>query len=461
MRTIGMAITAIWLAAAAFGQVPVVGEDGLSLKDLVKSQKLVTAVLSKSDAEDPNLRVVEVTDDWVILESPLAETRVYLFDALKEIRVQDGKVAVTKTDHEAQRRLRAREEPIVTRAFDRAAEVFKYAGGNQPLRMRGAVLLALKDDEEALGYLRQLADGNDPGTQLAGVACLYLAGDAENRESVIMKGIESGNHKVKALAAQLAGLLGVHEAEPILLQMLQRRTADLSVPAARALARLGNRESIPTLLEMINTEDRGEAAVFALSRLGGQDIVEQMKILLERTTMMPRYRVIRVLHALKSPLGSQLLRDESMKMPTLELESALILAREGDWEAMDILRARLRSRYNPEEETLKNRARAAAAMLEGGHSPSIADLQRLLQLTEVDVLGLTKAKPVDRKLVINNVAIKVCELIAALGRLDMLSLLQPVIESGDPRVALAACEAAVALTDVEFRQRLVQVQQDQ
>jgi len=49
----------------------------------------------------------------------------------------------------------------------------------------------------------------------------------------------------------------------------------------------------------------------------------------------------------------------------------------------------------------------------------------------------------------------VCQRIAPLGMRTLLTILQPSIESSNPMVALAACQACAATGDSNFRERLV------
>jgi len=59
-------------------------------------------------------------------------------------------------------------------------------------------------------------------------------------------------------------------------------------------------------------------------------------------------------------------------------------------------------------------------------------------------------------LVIKNLKLEVCAQIVALGRLELLSLVRPLVESEDLEIALAACEAAISLTEPGFRRRLLE-----
>ena len=113
-------------------------------------------------------------------------------------------------------------------------------------------------------------------------------------------------------------------------------------------------------------EKKNEAAVFALSRLGGEDIINQMKMLLDSSDGFARFRIIRVLNALGDPEGKKLLRTEILDIPALRIEAASLLAREGDVEAAEILRQRLKEPYDATEKTLLTRVELAMALYEAG-----------------------------------------------------------------------------------------------
>lgn len=434
-------LCALFAATAVTQEIPVINGEGASLKDLVGSEKLVTVVLKDSEATDPNLRIVDIGPDYFAVLSRDDERSAYLFASVKEIRVQEGPVEVKKLSFTRGRSLRAEEQRVLSRAYQRATEIFGAANADQDIKMRAAALLVVKNDSKAHEYLRRLAASDDLETEVDATVQLFLAGDEDIDGSVVAMGLQSGNPKVRARAAALAGLLQDRSVENLLLDMVRDRSADLSAPAARALAQLGKREAIPALMRMIGelNEDKGKAAVYALTTLGGDDVIDQLKAKLEVVTEQSkvRYRLALVLYNLGDPEGKKLFAREMMDSPTLAPEAALILARDGNYDAMQLLMTRLKRPYDEKYDVMSYRAEAAAALIEGGDPTAISYLQKLLR---TDNKAIKKA---------------VCRQIFELGKRNMMTVTQPAIEHSDHNVAAQACLAAVALAVPEFRDRLL------
>ena len=163
--------------------------------------------------------------------------------------------------------------------------------------------------------------------------------------------------------------------------MFADRAIELSTPAARALARMGQREIISRLDSMVQepSDVKGEAAVFALARLGGDDVRQEMLNLLSQTEGKVRLRVVMVLHALNDPTKTEELKRIFSDYPTLSPQIALVLAREGDWDATQFLRARLARREDPTDNNLIYRAEIAAALLASGDPTALTVFQDLLR----------------------------------------------------------------------------------
>jgi HEAT repeat protein len=440
-------VTALLTFAAALvnAQVPVVGGKGSRLSDIAGTDTLVTVVLKGSDAMDANLKIVKVSDTLLSVEAESGRTSHYLLSDIREIRVQGSVLTVKRLDPLGDRAMTPEQQQVVNRAMERVNEIFDAASGNQPLRMWAAEVLAVAGSEEqkqtALEYLTALATGNDLRTALDAAHHLVLAGSPPATGELITQGLDSGDRQVRASAARLAGLTQDPSGKAQLHQMLRDRASDISVPAINALAWLEDRDIIPTLLTLITerNEDKANAAANALIALGGDDIVEQMKLKLPDAQGRARFRVVRVLDALGDPLGRKLLREEMMAVPSLQFESAIILARQGDAEAMQILRQRLSQRYDPYQEVLTNRAQATAALIEAGDRTNISVFQELLRIGMPEINFL------------------VLRLIGLLELRSLLPVTQPVIESADPQVAVAACQAAAALARSDYRVRLAKL----
>ena len=87
------------------------------------------------------------------------------------------------------------------------------------------------------------------------------------------------------------------------------------------------------------------------------------------------------------------------------------------------------------------RAKAAAAVIQGGDPSGASSLQDLLR--------------------VNNAGVKrtICTLLVELGKHPFIPILQSTIESSNPNIALNACTAVVAIAKPDFRQRALEFQQ--
>lgn len=216
---------------------------------------------------------------------------------------------------------------------------------------------------------------------------------------------------------------------------------ELSAPAARALARLGDREIIPRLMAMLDesNETKGRAAVFSLVRLGGADVLQQMKEKLGESEGMIKLRVVSVLYEMKDPSGLDELRKIFKDYPTLAPEAALVLTKNADWEATQFLRSRLTRREDPTDANLIYRAETAAALLVNGDTAAQAVFQEILRSDSA------KAKK------------RVFELFTDIGSVRLISILQKDIENVDKQMSLDACEAVATLALPAFRSRILEM----
>ena len=430
-------------AALAEDMPPVSNGNGRTLRDLAGKDTLVTVVLKDRGATDHNLRVVEVGPNYFSVAAPNGERLPYKFESVAEVRVQEGKVETRKFNLDENRTLKLEEQKVVDRAFDRAREIFEAANSDQSLKMRAAALLAVSGRADAVEYLRRLSTTNDLATDVDASLKLYLAGDKEIPGTLVSKGLQSGDRKVKAATLKLAGLIGDKGSMPVLYDMLKDRVVDICAPAARALSRLGERDAIPAIVRMLLelNDEKGDAAIFALSRLGGQDVIDQLKDKLKTTSGQTQYRVVTCLFKLNDPLGKQIMLQQMKKFPTLAPEAALLLARDGNWDAAQFLSKRLKKLYDAKEDVMAYRAKAAAALVANADPTAVSYLQELLRS---DNAGSKKL---------------VCVLLAELGKRRLIPVLQPTIESGDADVALQACSAAVAIAKPDFRERFLEYQQ--
>lgn len=430
-------------AVAQDGAPPIVNGNGATLQSLAASGQLVTVVLKDSGVIDQNLKIVDVGATTISLVTPDGERTAYLFSSVKELRVQDGKVDAKKFSMEESRSLRVEEQRVVARAQERAREFFTATNVDQALKMRAAMLLAVDNQQDALDYLKKLADSNDLNTELDAGIYLYATGNFSADPMLIAQGLQSGNRKTRALAARLAGLTKDTSCLDILNTMLQDRDAEISTPAARALGRLGQRSAMPTLVQMLLARDelKGQAAISALHALGGEDVCADVKSKLEAAQGQVRFRIALLLYKLGDPMGKELLSDEMMDVPTLAPDAALVLAKSGDWNSISFLLKRLSSRYDETTEKMLYRARAAIACYQGGDPTTQSVIQELLRVDNPEVRA------------------QVCPMLIELGKRRVIPILQPLIESTNGEVSMNACTAVLALARPDFREKLLESQE--
>ena len=466
-----LALTLMGGVAAGQGTLPAVTDGGgANLSALAGTATLVSVTIKDSGAQDKNLRVLEIGPNYVAFATPDNMRVVYLFSAIKEIRVQEGKIDSKKFTLDETRSLKMEEQQVVNHAHEVVRRIFDTSS-DQSLKMLAASLEAANTNKDMRDYLQKLAESNDIQTKLDAAALLYTAGDTETAKKLIPKGIDHGNRKVRATAIKLAGLVNDTESIPKLVNYLQDRLEEISTPAARALGRLGYRDAIPEMFRMLSerSEEKGNAAIFALAKLGGDDIIQQAKNMLTTAEGDTRHRLILLLHELNAPEAKNLLKEEMKNTPTLAPENAILLAREGDWDASQFLVNRLKRRYDDvtdedrktlsrnelmlREKTVAYRASAAAALLEND-ATAISYLQDMLRSDDMPLRNT------------------VCGLIMKYGKRRMITILQPTIEmasqtavpasgsstSQAPELTvLSACQAAISIANPDYRKRALEL----
>lgn len=440
-KLLAVVVATLVLAGTALAQVRVTGA-GAGLGDLIGSPTLVTVVL-KGGAKDANLRVVATKGSTLEFMSEKGEQVLYTISGIEEIQVQGGKVEKAEPTLLPDV-LAPGDKQVVERAYGRAKEIFDAAAKEQGVKIQMAAVLTAKGDEDAKKYLEQLAASGELQTELEASKALYLAGQPVS-EQVLRRGLDSGNRVIKGAAAELSGLSKFEDSSALLVRLAQDRAWEISGPASRAVARLGNREIVPLLLNGLNerNEEKAAAVIWSLLRLGGKDIAEQLKLKLPQTAGLEKYRIVYLLYRLQDPEGKRLLIDAMRDMPTLELEAALALGQDRDVSAMDILRQRLKRREDETEVNLINRARTAEALIKGGDPAPKGVLQELMRSPKKKVRAATLA------------------LVARLNNRSMLSLMQSSIENVDNATAAEAVTTAIALGSSDFRTRLMDLRSEE
>ena len=443
--------------AVAAGQVPIVDGDGKTIEDLILEKTYVTIVLKDPSARDINLRITgifESTLNFITLDNdPIA----YKLSRIREVRIQESRLA--------SRRSRATEDAlsdddmiVVNRAAERAFEIFKNSK-NQEIRMSAALVISASTHENkagALGYLQELAAGNDVPTSMDATTFLYLAGIPPD-PNVLQEGFLSGDRHARATAAMLTGLTNKKTFLPEVRTMLHDPTVQLFPAAAIAVGRMNERSGLPRLYEAMRalTDVKAEAAVFALSQMGGKDIHEKMLEMLEVSTGLEWFRVLRVLYALDDPGSKELMLNKALTQPAYQRIAALLLAADEVWEGTLFLRNYLEKPQDPNLENLSYKGRVATTLFSAGDIQQKIVLQELVNTRpgQIYARGRTGDEQYKSRTAVE-VQLNVLRLIADTGSKDLLSILVAPLEGNDPEVAVMACTAAVAIGNPEFGDRL-------
>lgn len=430
---------------------PVTGVDNVRLRNLAGTQTMVTVVLEYAvesnesgvvteemrEARDSNLRILSVQSDRMIVLTEDNDELPYLFNMVKEVQVQGGKVEkralLLRRDV-----LSAADQEVVQRAQNRVKEIFEGSSAKQNMKMKAAVLLALDGNEDAKKYLEQLSNSSELRTELQAGFALYLAGE-EVEERLMSEGLESGSRLAKSQACTLSGLYNYSNATSFIKTMLADRQSEISSPASRALARMGDREVIEHLYSVLgdSNAERADAAVWGLIALGGDDIIQQMEMRTATAEGNESFRIAKVLYALKKEEGKRLLREVYTEYPTLKQEVAYILAQDKDYDTENYLRSRLSERMNETESTMVMRAKIAGSLIASGDPQAKAIYQEILR---GDIMAAKK---------------QVLHDITKMGSSQLLNVIQSSIENVDTELSLMAATAAIAISDSEFRARLL------
>lgn len=448
------------LVGTVWGQPRVVGGEGKTVRDLAGTETYVTLVLELDGrlVRDVNLRIIDVSNEFVSVLLQNGERTSYLLKDVREVRVQDAPIARSRPSPSPGGALGAEDYDVLGRALQRVFEIFTHTNDNQLVKMRAAAVIASAPGDyqnDALNYLRGLSQVNDIATAVEASLFLYQIGDGP-RVEIAAAGMGSGVRKTRASAVKLAGLLGDASLTVQVRELLTDPTIEVSPEAIKAAARLGDRAALERIVRSIQAlnDVKNEAAVYALIRLGGPDVVDALRPMLETSRGMEWFRVLRVLYALNDPVGRRIMRERAFTDVAFRTEAAILLSRDGDWDATIHLRDELDRAREPSRENLFLKARIAATLFLGGHAPAKTTLQELLQTSPDQVFSRTRTDKAYKDDTVAELQTLVCNLIAQMARRNLMSLLPPVIQSANPEVALAACEAAVAIADPAYAKRL-------
>lgn len=428
---------ALTCAGMAVGAVEIRGGNGkVSLGSIAGSPTLVTVVL-KGGAKDPNLNVVDVVGSTVGFSSENGNRVNYQSSDIDHILIQGAVVERVAPVSNSNIALRPEDQRVVDQGITRVAELFQNSKDNQDLRIRAAAFMTSDGNKEASQYLTSLVESNNLQARLDAARGLYLGG-VPLTGGVIKDGLASNNRNIRAAAAVIAGLFQDSASTADLMTMLNDRSAQFSAPAGVALARIGNREIIPQLFDMLgsNSDEKNKAGVEGLIILGGEDVIEMAKYRINETNGLQRYRLIRILHALGDEEGRKHLIRVFNEELTIKPDAALLLAEDKYWEATQYLQDRLKRREDSTPENLAFRARNANAIIRGGDPSAVHVFQELLRGENRDP------------------KVQVLRLIGDSGDRSLIKLIQSSIANVDPEISMEACSAAMAVSNPGYRQRL-------
>ncbi len=449
----------IALPAFAADLPKITGDEGATYEDLIREKTLVTIML-KAGAPDINVRITAIypkaTTPTIAVETTSGERTAYTFDNISSVRVQKERIR-TEDKPDPESVLTVEDKAIVAQATERAMAIFKESH-NQSAKMAAAGILAAgghPNKEDALAYLKDLAASNDAATALLAATLLWQNGETPS-DAVLLAGLASGNRGAKALAAHLAGLTNAQQLIVEVRALLNNPSTEIFPAAAKAVGRLGDRASLPELFDTLSviTDEKAEAAVFALSQIGGPEVIQKLQEMLPAAKGTEWFRIVRALHALGDKNATRLLETEGMSQPGFQRETALLLAKEGSPEAMKFLREFLKKQSDPDDVTLVYRAQAGLALYSAGDIQAKTIISDVLNIQPVDIYARGKtADKQYKEVAVRLVLLQTCTMLGNSMRRDLLPMLAGPLQSSDLLVALSAAEAIVSIGNHDFGKR--------
>ena len=454
-------LVGLLLAVPCFAATPppITGDEGATYKDLIREKKLVTIML-KDGTPEHNMRIKaihpEAATPTIEVETTSGERTAHTFANVDSVRVQRERIK-TADKPDPENVLTADDKKIVDQATDTALGIFK-GSRNQLIRMNAATVLAASTHAkkaDAIAYLKDLSASNDVPTALLASMMLWEVGEAP-KDSTLLAGLTSGNRGAKALAAALVGLTKANQFIVELRGLLRDPAVEVFPSAAVALGRLNDRTSLPVLFETIRiiTNEKAEAAVTALSIMGGPDVIQKLQEMLPNAKGAEWFRIVRTLHALGDKNATHLLETEGMSQPGFQKDTALLLAGEGDPEALKFLRDFLNRPYDPDAENLIYRAAAALAIYSAGDISAKGKISDVLNIQPNDIYARSRTSDKQYKeAAVSVVQSSVSQVLGKSMRRDLLPLLVSPLQSPDPSVAVLAARAIVSISNHDFAKR--------
>jgi HEAT repeat protein len=464
MRPACAALLGLLFALPSFAaELPrITGDEGVTYDDLIREQTLVTIML-KAGAPENNMRIKAIhskgATPTIEVKTMSGELTAHTFANISYVRVQKERIrAEDKPDPESV--LTVEDKAIVTQATDRAMAIFKESH-NQGAKMAAASALAASSHPskaDAILYLKGLSASNDAATSLLAATLLWQNGEAPP-DPVLLAGFTSGNRGAKSQAAELAGLTNAQQFIVEIRTLLRNPSIEIFPSAAIAVGRLNDRTSLPALFEAIRviTDEKAEAAVVALSLMGGPDVIQKLQDMVPSAKGTERFRIVRVLHALGDKNATHLLQTEGMSQPSFQRETALLLAKEGSPEAMKFLREFLVKPSDPDDTNLIYRAEVGLALYSAGDFQQKRVVADVLNVQPIDIYARGKTSDKQYKeAAVRKIQSEVSRMLGASMRRDLLSMLTAPLQSQDLSVAISAAQSIVAISNHEYGKRIIE-----
>lgn len=444
------------ICGSAWGQIKVLNGGGASLEDLIREKALVTIML-KPNAPDPNLTITDVNNTTVTFVGPDGRHGAYSIDSVQSIRVQEKRVA-TKKSVLAQGALSSDEQAVVDRALSRVTELFQ-SEPNREVKMVAATVAAAMGDGDALIYLQAHAQGNNVAARVQAANYLYLLGE-EIDADILSEGFLHGNRDIRSLTAILAGLAKNDEHLKEIREMSDDPSVEVYPSAIRALARLGDRSSIPKMYDGLSAlrQPKTEAAIYGLIQLGDAEIIQEVKNRLKTASTSEWFRLVRILYELEDEVGIEMMKEEALESFAHEKAAGLLLGEDDDWDGLIWIREYFDRQTDPDLANLLFRAELASALYGTAQAQAKIELQKLMRMTETQVFAKGYNSDTEyKRSILNAVHIRVCKILGTKGDKTMLSLLYTPMESQEVLVSLAACHAIAMTANPQYRERQIEV----
>jgi HEAT repeat protein len=438
-----------------WAQIPVTNGDGATIEDIIREKSLCTIILD-GNVRDPNLIITDVNEITVTFQKSDGSFSAYPMHSVKEIRVQVSRIAEKKSVF-AQGALSTEEQHVVDRAAERVREIYDSSRGDQEIRMYAESIMAVMGNQDAIDSLMRRADSNDTSVAVMASLYLYTIG-MEIDPAVIVDGFLNGNRETRTNTAMLAGLSGDESFLKDLRYMLSDPSPEAYPWAARALAQLNDRQSLPSFYKALESlyQSKTEAAIYALITMGDDEVIAELNSMLPRATPGEWIRIVRILYALGDEEAVVNMRKKGLTSLSHQKVTGLLLGENEDWDGIMWIRKYLKKQYDPNYKNLIYRANLGYALYDAAQAQAKIEFQNIMGMTETGIYAKGYTNDIRyKKKTIALIQAEVCRLLGQLGDKTMLTILTRAMAHEDKTLALAACDAAVQIAKPEYRERII------